>query len=85
MKKYIKSLAIVFSLLIAFSGCQDDDNTFGDINSPNGIEVEAVILGVSDEFPDGDGSGKVDFTAKANNAANYKYIFSDGTEVNSPS
>lgn len=85
MKKYIKSLAIVFSLLIAFSGCQDDDNTFGDINSPNGIEVEAVILGVSDEFPDGDGSGKVDFVAKANNATNYKYIFSDGTEVNSPS
>lgn len=85
MKKYIKNLAIVFTILFAFSGCQDDDNTFGDINSPNGIEVEAVILGVSDEFPDGDGSGKVDFTAKANNATNYKYIFSDGTEVNSPS
>ena len=85
MKKYIKNLAIVFSLLFAFSGCQDDDNTFGDINSPSGIEVEAVILGVSDEFPDGDGSGKVDFVAKANNATNYKYIFSDGTEINSPS
>lgn len=85
MKKYIKNLAIVFTILFAFSGCQDDDNTFGDINSPNGIEVEAVILGVSDEFPDGDGSGKVDFVAKANNATNYKYIFSDGTEVNSPS
>jgi len=84
MKKYIKNIAIVLTVLLAFSGCQDDDNKFGDINSPSGIEVEAVILGVSDEFPDGDGSGKVDFTAKAKNATNYKYIFSDGTEINSP-
>lgn len=84
MKKYIKNLAIVLTVLLAFSSCQDDDKTFGDINSPSGIEVEAVILGVSDEFPDGDGSGKVDFEAKAKNATNYKYIFSDGTEINSP-
>lgn len=85
MKKYIKNLAIILSAVLALSSCQDDDNTFGDINSPSGIEVEAVILGVSDEFPDGDGSGLVDFTAKAKNAISYKYIFSDGTEDNSPS
>ena len=85
MKKYIKNIAIVLTVLFAFSGCQDDDNKFGDINSPSGIEVEAVILGVSDEFPDGDGSGKVDFKGKAKNATNYKYIFSDGTTINSTS
>ncbi|MDR6968365.1 hypothetical protein J2X31_002388 [Flavobacterium arsenatis] len=85
MKKYIKNIAIVLTVLLTFSSCQDDDKTFGDINSPSGIEVEAVILGVSEEFPDGDGSGKVDFTAKAKNATNFKYIFSDGTEINSPS
>lgn len=85
MKKYIKNIAIVLTVLFAFSGCQDDDNKFGDINSPSGIEVEAVILGVSDEFPDGDGSGKVNFVAKAKNATNYKFIFSDGSENNVPS
>ena len=85
MKKYIKNIAIVLTVLFAFSSCHEDDNKFGDINSPSGIEVEAVILGVSDEFPDGDGSGKVDFVAKAKNATNFKYIFSDGTEINSPS
>jgi beta-glucanase (GH16 family) len=85
MKKYIKNLAIVFSVLFAFSACQNDDSKFGDINAPNGIEVQSVIKGVSIEFPDGDGSGKVDFVATANNATNYKYIFSDGTEINSPS
>lgn len=84
MKKYIKNLAIVLTLLFAFSGCQDDDKTFGDINSPNGLEVEAEILGVDAENPDGDGSGLVNFTATANDAMNYKYIFSDGSTMNAP-
>lgn len=85
MKKYIKNIAIVLTVLFAFSSCQDDDNKFGDINSPSGIEVEAIIQGVSEDFPNGDGSGKVLFKAKAKNASNFKYIFSDGTENNSPS
>ena len=82
MKKYIKNLAIVLTVLLAFSGCQDDDHTFGDINSPNGLEVEAIIKGVDAENPDGDGSGLVDFKATAHDALNYKYIFSDGSEMN---
>lgn len=84
MKKFNKYISFFVALLFVVS-CQDDDQTFGDINSPNGLEVEAIILGVSEEFPDGDGSGLVNFTAIANDAISYKYIFSDGTEVNSPS
>lgn len=84
MKKYIKNIAIVLTVLFAFSSCQDDDNKFGDINSPNGIEVEAIILGVDEENPHGDGSGLVDFKANAKNATNYKYVFSDGSETNAP-
>lgn len=84
MKNFKKYFLILVSIL-AFTGCQDDDTTFGDINSPSGLVVDADIVGQDDgENPNGDGSGFVDFTAKANDAISYKYIFSDGDVKVSP-
>ncbi|MGK4568921.1 hypothetical protein [Flavobacterium sp. 3HN19-14] len=81
MKKFIQKIAIVTALMMLFSACQDDDHTFGDINTPNGLEVHAVLQGEDGSNPNGDGSGIVSFTATANNALSYKYIFSDGNTL----
>jgi hypothetical protein len=35
--------------------------------------------------PNGDGSGKVKFTATADDAISYKFVFPDGTSSNAPS
>lgn len=85
MKKFNKYILILVSILMLGS-CQNDDTTFGDINSPSGLVVDANIVGKNTgEFPNGDGSGLVDFKATANSAISYKYIFSDGTTMNAPS
>lgn len=85
MKNYLKKIGIACAMLLAFSGCEDDEHTFGDINAPNGLEVQAVIAGEDGANPYGDGSGMVNFTATANDAISYKYVFSDGTTQNAPS
>jgi hypothetical protein len=48
--------------------------------------VTAEIIGKSTPlFPDGDGSGKVKFTAVAENAISYKFDYGDGSSENVPS
>ena len=83
MKKIINLVSILALLFMV--GCQEDDKSFGDLNAPTNLIVTADIIGQSPANPNGDGSGKVKFTATATNAISYKYIFSDGTSVNSPS
>ena len=70
---------MVVAMLFALTACEDDDYVFGDLNGPNGLQVAADIVGQDGANPDGDGSGLVNFTATANNAISYKYIFSDGS------
>jgi hypothetical protein len=84
MKKIIINIVAVFALLLMVN-CQEDNLGFGDLDSPAGLQVTAVIVGQSDAFPNGDGSGKVKFTSTASNAISYKYVFNDGTSQNSPS
>lgn len=83
MKKIINILTIL--TLFVMVGCQEDDKTFGELNTPTNLNVIVDIVGQNAENPDGDGSGMVKFTATADNAISYKYIFSDGTSANSPS
>ncbi len=85
MKNLFRKTAVLLAAVCAFTACQEDDHTFGEINTPSNLTVDAEIVGQSTENPDGDGSGFVDFTATADNAISYKYIFSDGTSENSPS
>lgn len=84
MKKFINIVSIIALFLMA--SCQEDIKTFGAIDTPSNFLVTAQILGQNNTTaPNGDGSGKVIFTAKANNAISYRYIFGDGTSDNSPS
>lgn len=83
MKKIINILTIL--TLFVMVGCQEDDKSFGELNTPTNLNVVVDIVGQNAANPDGDGSGVVKFTATADNAISYKYIFSDGTSANSPS
>ena len=85
MKKISQYFIVLASILLLVVSCQEETETFGAINTPVNLVVNSVIEGVTIADPYGDGSGKVNFVATAENAISYKYIFSDGTSLNSPS
>lgn len=84
MKKINKYFLLIASLIFAM-GCQEEDNSFGDLSAPTNLVVQANIQGQDATNPNGDGSGVVNFVATASNAISYKYVFSDGTSTNAPS
>ncbi|GLB52794.1 hypothetical protein NBRC110019_18340 [Neptunitalea chrysea] len=85
MRKYIKQLIGLFSIVLLFSNCQEEDATFGPILTPTNLVIDYEIQGVDASNIDGDGSGIVNFTTTADNAISYKYIFSDNTNYTSVS
>lgn len=82
---YIKKYILLSLTLILVVSCQEEDKSFGDLNAPSNLVIQADIQGQDASNPYGDGSGIVNFVAKADNAISYKYIFSDGTSINAPS
>ena len=84
MKKINQCFVLITTILMLI-GCQEEDNSFGDLTAPTNLVIEADIQGVDNANPYGDGSGLVIFEAYADNAISYKYVFSDGTSQNSPS
>jgi hypothetical protein len=84
MKKIITNIVSLLVLLLMVN-CQEDSFTFGSIDTPSSLDVKFEIVGKTDLDPNGDGSGKINFTSKATNAISYKYVFSDGTTENAPS
>jgi hypothetical protein len=83
MKKIILNIITIFSLLLMVN-CQEDNFSFGSLDSPSNLKVTVEVVGKTDATPNGDGSGKVKFTATADNAISYKYIYGDGIVDNSP-
>ena len=78
MKNFKNIYIVLFSMLIAFYGCQENDSSFGDIVTPSNIVITAEIVGQDTSDPAlayGDGSGKVNFTATASNASSFVYYF----------
>ncbi|WP_395050732.1 hypothetical protein [Flavobacterium sp.] len=68
MKTNIKyNFGIFFLLLFVVAGCSEDNYSFGDLIAPNNIVINAVIVGKDATHPDGDGSGKVNFSITGNN------------------
>lgn len=85
MKKIIINIVAIFALILVAS-CQEESKSFGSLDTPVNLVVTAQIIGQNTTTAlNGDGTGKVLFTAKANNAISYRYIFGDGTSQNSPS
>ena len=84
MKKIKNVYILLFSTLIAFFGCQENNYEFGEVVAPSNIVITAEILGADDNNPYGDGSGTVNFTTNADAASSYVYYF-DGIAQASPS
>lgn len=84
MKKILTTTGSVLMLLLFVTACQEDDTKFGNISAPSNLELTYEIVGQDAENPDGDGSGKVNLKATAENAISYKYFFSDQTSANAP-
>lgn len=81
MKNNIINIALSVFMLVFYASCVDDDFEIGALTYPSNIEVTSEVVGVTEETPNGDGSGLVNFTVTANNAMTYKFIFSDGFEL----
>ncbi|MGW1454412.1 family 16 glycosylhydrolase [Salegentibacter agarivorans] len=79
MKNIFKTSLAVLSLVF-FSACSNDDYDIGDITTPSNLSVTAEVVGQTEEMPNGDGSGAVSFSASADNAMTYKFIYGDGFE-----
>ena len=85
MKKIIIASLAIFALIFTLS-CEEDSKSFGDLKAPTNLQLTSLIVGQeSVSAPFGDGTGIVNFTATAENAISYKYIFSDGTSQIAPS
>ena len=87
MKNILKIKNTIFILLLSVLavGCVDDDFEFGKLASPTNLSVTAQVVGQSDENPYGDGSGAVTFTATADGAMTYKYVFGNGSSITTSS
>ena len=72
--KYI-IIALAFFTTLFFNGCQENDYEFGKIVTPTNIQITAEIVGQDATNPNGDGSGKVNFTVTADNALSYSINF----------
>ena len=92
MKTYNTIFKIFFTLtfLIFCTSCEidsfaeSDEHSFGEIIAPTNIQISANIIGQDADNPNGDGSGKVEFTVTADNAITYKFI-NNGAESLNPS
>lgn len=80
MKNLKYNIGIFLSLALLFSSCQEDDFTVGDIVTPSGIQITAKYIddGVESTAP-GLGSGNVEFSATADNAISFQYIYNGNT------
>lgn len=81
--KNIKFLfkTIFTAVLPLLVGCQEDDYGFGEIIAPSNLQITAEIAGASAENPNGDGSGTVTFTARADNAISYRFVYNGDDSV----
>ncbi len=80
MKKLMKISLTVLAMLFFSVACTDDDYELGTITTPSNLMVTSEVVGQTEDMPDGDGSGTVNFNASADNAMTYKFIYGDGFE-----
>lgn len=84
MKNIYRNTIAIFLLLLMVN-CSKDDYAFGALEKPTNLEVQFEVIGKTEAMPYGDGTGKVKFTVKADDAISYRFVFNDGTSENAPS
>jgi hypothetical protein len=73
-------IIFLFGLIIISAGCQKNDYQLGDLVAPTNVTLTYEIVGADAENPNGDGSGKVNFTATADHAITFNFDFGDGKD-----
>ncbi len=82
IQRYIQLGLLLLSLVLLHS-CEENTYEFGDIVTPSNINIVAEIIGQDATNPNGDGSGVVNFTATADDALSFKFIY-NGSEATKP-
>ncbi|WP_139957151.1 glucan endo-1,3-beta-D-glucosidase [Flavicella sediminum] len=81
--KFIFQTMLLVSIFVLTS-CEEETYEFGAIIAPSNIQIDSEIKGATTSLPYGDGTGEVSYTANADNAISYKFIF-NGSETIAPS
>jgi len=68
-------------LIVAFTGCQDDEFSVGNLTTPTNIQIGVDIVGADTGKPNGDGSGTVNFKVTAENALSYHFVYNGETKL----
>lgn len=84
MKNNFKYLSIFVLAVSLFTACQKDDNSLGELKAPTNLVINTDIVGQDGTHPNGDGSGKVNITATADNVMSYKIGYNDVTDLATP-
>jgi beta-glucanase (GH16 family) len=72
---------LIMCAFVLVSCSSDNGSSGGDAgtsSTPSNLVVSAVVVGTSTQNPNGDGSGKVNFTISATNATSYKILLGNG-------
>ena len=78
-KTLLLSLFSLFILALTSCGRSSDGGGNTDNNTLSNLVINSEIVGKSASFPDGDGSGAVNFTVSATNATSYKILIGSET------
>lgn len=82
MNNKTKIISLIFAvLIIGFASCTNENYSLGALTAPTDLVVTADIVGKTVAAPNGDGTGKVNFTITAKDALAYKVDFGDGSPV----
>ncbi len=83
MRNIFLKLFYVSVIATVMSSCDKTEYSLGDLTPPSNIVITADLVGATTALPNGDGSGDVNFTIKADNALAYRidYDASDGISL----
>ena len=82
MKTNIKYIfGVFFILLFAITSCTENTYSLGDLTAPSHVVINAVLVGKDATHPNGDGSGKVNFSITGDNILGSKIDFDDKDAV----
>lgn len=83
MQKILNRISVLWLLAMVLVSCHEDRVSLNPITVPSNLEVSVEIVGADEENPYGDGSGTVHFSANADNALSYQFIY-NGEVKSSP-
>lgn len=82
-KLFIRIIGIFLLISLAIFACKEEEYTMGDLTQPSNLVINTSIVGQSTTSPNGDGSGVVKITVKADHASSYKIGYSEVDNINS--